>query len=77
LAPYEQAQPADYPGLLSGDRAQPMSLFDLERDPGEQHNVAAQHGDVVARLKARFDEVVRAFPAAASGPVPPGPRTAP
>ncbi len=28
-----------------------MSLFDLEDDPGEQHDVAARYPDIVARLK--------------------------
>jgi hypothetical protein len=44
-----------------------MSLFDLENDPGEQHDVAAQHGDAVARLKARYDQIVTDFPAVAQG----------
>ena len=42
-----------------------MSLFDLENDPAEQHDVAAQHRDIVARLKARFDQIVHEFPATA------------
>jgi hypothetical protein len=50
LAPYEQAQPIDHPGLTTGDEPKPMQLFDLENDPGEQHDVAAQHPDVVKRL---------------------------
>jgi arylsulfatase A-like enzyme len=28
----------------------PLSLFNVESDPGEQHNVAAEHPEVVARL---------------------------
>jgi hypothetical protein len=63
LAPYEQYQPSDYPGLRTGDETRASSLFDLENDPGEQHDVAGQHPEVVARLKARFDEMVREFPA--------------
>ena len=35
-----------------------MSLFDLTNDPGEQHDVAAEHPEIVARLKARYDELV-------------------
>jgi hypothetical protein len=36
-----------------------MSLFDLTNDPAEQHDVAAQHREIVARLKASFDRIVR------------------
>ena len=32
-------------------------LFDLEADPTEQVDVSAQHPDVVARLRARLDEL--------------------
>lgn len=56
LAPFEQSQPAEYPGVGTGDLPRGMSLFDLENDPAEQHDVAAQHGDVVARLKGRLDQ---------------------
>ena len=57
LAPYEQHQPTDYPGLRTGDEAKPMQLFDLQADPGEQHDVAAQHAEVVERLKRLYDGV--------------------
>jgi arylsulfatase A-like enzyme len=59
LAPYEQYQPTDYPGLRGGDAPAPMSLFDLVADPGEQHSVADANPEVVARLKAKFDEMAK------------------
>ncbi len=59
LAPHEQYQPADYPGLRSGDAPAAMALFDLLNDPGEQHNVADQHPVEVKRLKALFDEMAK------------------
>ncbi len=65
LAPFEQNQPGDYPGMRSGDLPHSMSLFDLENDPAEQHDVAAQNGEVVARLKAQFDQAAREFPGVA------------
>jgi uncharacterized sulfatase len=55
LAPFEQYKPTDYPGVKRGDRAQKMMLFNLQSDPAEQHNVAAEHPEVVLRLKAMFD----------------------
>ena len=57
IAPFEQARPNQYPGLRTGDPPKPMMLFDLEADPGEQHDVAARNPEVVARLKAMFDLV--------------------
>lgn len=68
LAPYEQYQPADHPGLRTGDEPVPMMLFDLQADPGEQKNVAAQHPDVVARLKKAFDEMNAQVPPPSAPP---------
>jgi arylsulfatase A-like enzyme len=32
-----------------------FELFDMESDPYEQHNVAAEHADIVASLKAQYE----------------------
>jgi arylsulfatase A-like enzyme len=64
LAPYEQAQPTEHPGLTTGDPPAPMQLFDLQNDPGEQHNVAAAHPEEVRRLKAAYDAVNKDVPKA-------------
>jgi uncharacterized sulfatase len=63
LAPYEQYQPEDYPGADGGDEGRAMMLFDLQSDPAEQHDVAAEHPDVVRDLKARFDAMLPVFEA--------------
>ena len=57
LAPYEQFQPSEHPGQRSGDAPRAMQLFDLENDPGEQHDVAAMHPSEVERLKRLYDEM--------------------
>ena len=62
IAQTEQANPAQHPGVESGDAPHAMMLFDLEADPSEQHDVAAQHPEVVSRLKAKFDEIDRQTP---------------
>lgn len=62
LAPYEQAQPSEHPGIQTGDAAKPMQLFDLQSDPSEQHDVAAQHPDEVKRLKAAYDAMNKDVP---------------
>lgn len=61
------------PGASPSD-AVPAELFDLERDPGERLDVASEHPDVVARLRARLANFRREMPslnrapAAAGGP---------
>lgn len=55
LAPYEQYQPSEHPGLRTGDPSRPLQLFDLSEDPGEQRDVAAEHPEVVSRLRSLFD----------------------
>ena len=57
LAPYEQAHPSEYPGVLTGDETHSGSLFDLEADRAEQHDVAAAHPDVVKQLQALYDRM--------------------
>ncbi len=61
LAPYDQATRDVYPGLRTGDETKALSLFDLANDPGEQHNVADQHPEVVARLHAAFEAALKDF----------------
>lgn len=56
IAPFEQPQPTQHPGVLTGDARKDMMLFDLEADPSEQKDIADSHPDVVKRLKALFDE---------------------
>jgi arylsulfatase A-like enzyme len=51
LAPYEQSQPSEYPGLRTGAATNALTLFDLASDPGEQRDVAAEHPEVVTRLR--------------------------
>ncbi|MES2597454.1 MAG: sulfatase [Verrucomicrobiota bacterium] len=62
LAPYEQYNLDAHPGLTTGVEPARMQLFDLQSDPGEQHDVAAQHPEEVKRLKAAYDVVNREVP---------------
>lgn len=62
LAPYEQYNLDAFPGSTEGDAPKPMQLFDLQNDPAEQHDVAAQHPDEVKRLKALFEAMNKEVP---------------
>ncbi len=62
LAPYEQATPDELPGVATGDAPLAMQLFDLENDPSEQHNVAADHPEVVSRLQAIYQSLSKDAP---------------
>ncbi len=62
LAPFEQSKPNQHPGHSSGDAPRPMMLFDLSQDPGERHNLADRHPEVVDRLHTLFEETNRQVP---------------
>ena len=60
IAQNEQPKANQFPGIKTGVPAGELLLFDLENDPSEQVNVAAQHPEIVKRLQevavnARFD----------------------
>ena len=57
IAQFEQADRTQCPGIVTGPAPKPLMLFDMEADRGEQRDIASEHPDVVARLKAIFDQV--------------------
>ncbi|MHC4104154.1 MAG: hypothetical protein ACYSR9_04380, partial [Planctomycetota bacterium] len=62
IAPYEQSQPKDYPGVIGGDKAKNIMLFDIEADPAEQRDVSKKHPDVVRRIKAIYEKILTEVP---------------
>ena len=62
LAPYEQARPSAYPGVIGGDGPKNMMLFDIEADPAEQRDVSKKHPEVVERLKSIYEKIVTQVP---------------
>jgi hypothetical protein len=62
LAPFEQAEPHDYPGAVGGDEPVEMMLFDLEADPAEKKNVASLYPDIVKKLLDMYSEMNAQIP---------------
>jgi uncharacterized sulfatase len=62
IAPYEQARPSAYPGVIGGDGPKNMMLFDIDADPAEQHDVSRQHPDIVKRLMAIYEKTLADVP---------------
>lgn len=63
LAPYDQYSPQSFPGVQTGDAPRALQLFDLANDPAEQHDVAADHAEIVDRLQRAFQSATDAAPA--------------
>jgi arylsulfatase A-like enzyme len=63
LAPYEQAHPSQFPGVLTGDPVTSMGLFNLIDDRAEQRNLLDNHPEVVARLRKLADDMQANLPA--------------
>ncbi len=57
IAQFEQARPNQYPGRQTGDAPKEMMLFDLEKDPSEEHDAAQANPEVVKRLRTLFDKL--------------------
>ncbi|MEW6236398.1 MAG: sulfatase [Candidatus Omnitrophota bacterium] len=62
VAQFEQARPADYPGVIGGDGPKAMMLFDMEADPSEQRDVSEDHPDMVKRLHTYAQKVIAEMP---------------
>lgn len=71
LAPGDQPTPEEYPGELEGDAVKEVALFNIEEDPAERRDVAAEHPEVVERLRAAAAKMQ------AEMPEPPRPATRP
>ena len=58
--PKGDAEKSKYAGCSIRDRRYTLvnnsELYDLQHDPGEKHNVIADHPDAVKKLRAAYDE---------------------
>jgi len=62
IAPFEQYNPAQYPGLTSGPDPKAWQLFNVKDDPGEQTDVSALHPNVLKRLKGYAEATMADMP---------------
>ena len=56
IAPFEQATPADYPGLKPGEPKNKIQLFNLENDPTESNDLAEEKPEVVKELTEMIND---------------------
>ncbi len=56
IAPYEQATPAQYPGIKPVKMEGDVFLFNLGNDIGEMTNVAEENPEVVEELQAEYEK---------------------
>ena len=62
IAPFEQPDPTEYPGILTGVEPKAMMLFNMKTDPEEQIDVAEKYPDIVNQLKKLFDQTADQMP---------------
>ncbi len=61
LAPFQQATPADYPGIKPVRMAGDMLLFDLEKDPKESIDLSQKYPQIKATLIRKYHEFLNSF----------------
>jgi len=55
IAPFEQATPAQYPGIIPEEMEGEVFLFNLKEDLSERVNLAGEHPDKVEELTREYD----------------------
>ena len=61
IAPFEQATPADYPGIKPEVMPGEMLLFDLENDPAESTDLSLKYPEVVKELTGKYEEFLKSL----------------
>lgn len=61
LAPFQQATPADYPGIKPVRMAGEMLLFDLEKDPKESIDLSQKYPQIKATLIRKYQDFLNSF----------------
>lgn len=56
IAPVEQPDPTQYPGIMPQEETSEIMLFNLDKDPEESNNVAIQQPEVVESLLEQYQQ---------------------
>ena len=59
IAPINQPDAFDFPGLTTGDRSKSAMLFNTEEDPGEQQDLSKLYPEEVKRLQEYYSKIAR------------------
>lgn len=62
IAPFEQATPADYPGVKPEKMEGKTFLFDLESDPAENTNLAGDYPKITKKLIGKYSRFLKSLP---------------
>jgi uncharacterized sulfatase len=62
LAPYQQATPADYPGIKPEKMAGEMLLFDLENDPTESTDLSGKYPQIKEKMIGKYNAFLNSIP---------------
>ena len=54
IAPFEQATPAQYPGIIPEEMEAEVFLFNLKADISERVNLAGEHPEIVDELTREY-----------------------
>lgn len=68
--PYKLVQPTGRGAMPFSEETMEFELYDLRADPSESLDLASQHPEIVARMKAAYDEWFDDVTAAGFAPVP-------
>jgi uncharacterized sulfatase len=62
IAPFEQATPAQYPGIKPEKMEGDIFLFNLKEDISEMHNLADEHPEIVNELRKEYEAFLATLP---------------
>ena len=62
IAPFEQASPADYPGLKPEKSGSEMPLFNLEEDQQERRDLSEKYPEIKEELLRKYKTFIQALP---------------